>query len=64
MPLLLLPYTPYMLVNLLAMNPQLTNLEHDMLLAEMLVEVMAGKLELAHQSNQSESCYKRCKLFS
>nr|KUM50918.1 hypothetical protein ABT39_MTgene764 [Picea glauca]QHR90482.1 hypothetical protein Q903MT_gene4506 [Picea sitchensis] len=53
-----------MLVNLLAMNPQLTNLEHDMLLAEMLVEVMAGKLELAHQSNQSESCYKRCKLFS
>jgi len=33
-----------MLVNLLAMNPQLTNLEQDMLLAEMLVEVMAGKL--------------------
>jgi len=53
-----------MLVNLLAMNPQLTNLEQDMLLAEMLVEVMAGKLELAPQSNQSESCYKRCKLFS
>lgn len=61
---LLTLFMALMLVSLLAMNPQLTNLEHDMLLAEMLVEVMAGKLELAHQSNQSESCYKRCKLFS
>jgi hypothetical protein len=51
---LLTLFMAFMLVSLLAMNPQLTNLEQDMLLAGMLVKVMAGKLELAHKSKQQD----------
>nr|KUM48144.1 hypothetical protein ABT39_MTgene5140 [Picea glauca]QHR86432.1 hypothetical protein Q903MT_gene431 [Picea sitchensis] len=51
---LLTLFMALMLVSLLAMNPQLTNLEQDMLLAGMLVKVIAGKLELAHQSKQQD----------
>lgn len=51
---LLTLFMALMLVSLLAMNPQLTNLEQDMLLAGMLVKVMAGKLELAHKSKQQD----------
>lgn len=51
---LLTLFMALMLVSLLAMNPQLTNLEQDMLLAGMLVKVMVGKLELAHKSKQQD----------
>ncbi|GLJ56455.1 hypothetical protein SUGI_1224930 [Cryptomeria japonica] len=51
---LLTLFMALMLVSLLAMNPQLTNLEQDMLLAGMLVKVMVGKLELAHKSQQQD----------